>query len=102
MSPTVPETMMMARMVAAVPSASPSPSAEEVVSVEWAGSAPRDVVVPVFAVDPIGTQAVSGVEGGTSVLAVTGPLGGSAVPVAVASGEADLVLVEQMRPRSFC
>jgi len=61
--------------------------------VEGAVSTTGDVILPVLAVDQIETQAVSTVEGGTSVRAVTGPVGGSAVPVAVVAGEDDLVLV---------
>ena len=50
-SPTVPETTAMARTVAAAMSASPSPPAEGVVSVERAVSAAGEVVVPVLTVD---------------------------------------------------
>ena len=92
-SPTVPETTTMARTVAVVTSASPSPPAEGVVPLERAVSAAGDVVVPVLAVDQIGAQAVGAVEGGTSMRAVTGPVSGSVVPVAVAAGEDGPVLV---------
>jgi len=92
-SPTIPETTTMVKTAAAVTSASPSPRAEGVVSVEGTVSVARDVVMPVLEVDQIGTQAVCAVEGGTSVRTVTGPVSGSAVTVAVAAGEDDLVLV---------
>jgi len=74
-SSTIPETTTMVRTVAAVTSRSPSPPAEGVVSVEGAVSAAGNVVVPVLAVEQIGTQAVS------------------AVTVAAAAGENDLELV---------
>ena len=60
---------------------------------DGAASVAGDVVVPVLAVDRIGTHVVSLVEGGTSVRAVTGPVSGSALPVAIAAGEDDLDLV---------
>ena len=91
--PTVPETTTIARTVAAVTSASLSPPAEGVVSMELAVSAAGDVVVPVLAVDQIGIQAVSTVEGGTSVRTVTSSVSESAVPVAVAAGDDALGLV---------
>ena len=91
-SSTTPETMTMVRTVAAVASASPSPPAEGVVSMEGAVSAAGDVVVPVLAVNQIGTQAVSAVEVGTSVPPVTVLVSG-AVTVAAAAGENGLELV---------
>ena len=87
------ETMTAARMAAVVTSASFSPRAEGEVSGKVAASAARDVVVPVVAVDKIGTQSASAVAGGTSLHAVTGPASGSALPVAVAAGEDNLVLI---------
>ena len=92
-SSTILETTAMVRMAAAVTSASSSPPAEREVSMDGAASAVGDAVVPALAVDQIGTQAVSAVEGGTGVRAVTGPVSGSAVPVAVAAEEDDLELV---------
>ena len=89
---TIPETTTMVRTAAAVTSVSSSPLMEGEVSVEGAASAARDVTVPVLGVDHIGAQAVSAVEGGTSVRVVTGPASGSAAPVAIAAGEDDLVL----------
>ena len=92
-SSTIPVTTTMVRTAALVMSARLSHPAGGEVSVEGAASAAGDVVVPVLAVDQIGTQAVSAVEGGNSVHAVTGPASGSALPVAAAAGEDDLVLV---------
>ena len=95
-SSTIPERTTMVRTVGAVMSASPSPPAEGVVSVEGAISAAGNVVVPVLAVDQIGAQRVSAVEVGTSVCTVTGLVSGSAVTVAVTAGEDDLELVVYM------
>ena len=92
-SSTIPKTTTMVRMVSPVTSASPSPPAEEVDSVEGAVSAAEDVVVPVLAVDQIGTQASSAVEVSTSVRVATGSISGSALTVAVVAGEDDLGLV---------
>ena len=92
-STTIPETTMVVRRAAAATSASSSPPAEEDVSVEGAASAAGDVVVPVAAVDQVGTQAMGAGESGTSVGTVTGSVSGSAAPVAVAAGEDDHVLV---------
>ncbi|PUU76813.1 hypothetical protein B9Z19DRAFT_1129188 [Tuber borchii] len=61
-SSAIPEAMTMVRTATAVMSASSPPLAEGEVSVEGAVSAAGDVVVPVLAVDQIGTQAVSAVE----------------------------------------
>ena len=92
-SSTIPKMTPMVRTAATVTSASSSLPVEGEVSVEVGASATGDVVVPVLAVDQIGTQAVSTVEGGTSMSSVTGPVSGSAAPVAVTAGEDDLVLV---------
>ena len=75
-SSAIPETMAMVRTTAAVTSAISSSPAEGEASV-----------------DQIGTQAVSAVEGGTSMRSVTDPVSGSALPVAVAAGEDDLYFV---------
>ena len=90
---TIPETTTIVRRAAAVTSASSSPPAEGEDSMDGAASAAGDVVVPVLVVDRIGTQAVSEVEGGTSMRSVTDPVSGSALPVAVVAGEDDFVLV---------
>jgi len=92
-SPTIPERTTMVKTAAAVTSASSSPPAGEEGSAEGAASVAGDVVVPVSAVGQIGTQAVSAVEGGTSVRAVTGPVSGNALTGAMAAGEDDLELV---------
>ena len=91
-SSTIPETTAIAGTVAAATSGSLSLPAEGVVSVERAVSAAGDMVVPVLTVDQIGTQAVSAVEGGISVRTVTSSVSESAVPLAVAAGDDDLVL----------
>jgi len=59
---TIPDMTAMVRTAAAVTSASSSPLTEGLVFVEGAVSAAGDVVVPVLAVDKIGTQAVSAVK----------------------------------------
>ena len=56
-------------------------------------SAAGDLVVPVLAVDQIGTQTVSAVWGCTGVRVITGPVSGGAVTVALAAEEDDLELV---------
>jgi len=62
-------------------------------AIEGADSGTGNVVVPVLAVDQIGTQEVSPVEVGTSVRAVTGPVSRSMVTIAAAVGEDDIELV---------
>ena len=79
-SSAIPETTTMVRMVAAVMSASSSPPAEGEAPPEGAVSATGDVVVPVLAVNQIGTQAVGTVDVGTSLSAVTDPLSGARQP----------------------
>ena len=91
-SSTIPETTTIVRRAAAVASPSSSPPVEGDDSMDRAASAARDAVVPVLAVDHIGTQAVSAVEGSTGVRAVTGPVSGSEAPTDVVAGEDDLVL----------
>ena len=91
-SSTISETTTAARTAAVVTSASFSPLAEGEDSVDGAASVAGDPVVPVLAVDRIGAPAVSPVEGGTSLHAVTDPVSGSALPVAIAVREDDLEL----------
>ena len=97
-SSPIPERTTMMRTAAVVTSASSSPPAGRAASTEGAVPAARDMVVPVLAVDhigtrAIGTQGIDTVDVGASVSAVTDPLGGSAVPVAVPVGEDYLGLI---------
>jgi len=79
-SSPIPETTTVVRTAPVVTSAGCSTPVEGEVSVERAASAAGDVVVPVSAVDQIGTQAVSAVKEDTSMRAVTGPEVGARYP----------------------
>lgn len=92
-SSTIPETTVMVRTVEAVPSASSSPPHGGGGLRGGPVSAAGNLVVPVLAVDQIGTQAVSAGESGTWVGVVTSPVSGSAVPVVETAGEDAIVLV---------
>jgi len=59
---TIPETRTTMRTVVAVTSTSPPPCAEGLISTEGAFSTAGDIVLPVLAVDQIGTQAASALE----------------------------------------
>ncbi|PUU76808.1 hypothetical protein B9Z19DRAFT_1129182 [Tuber borchii] len=72
-SSTILEETAMVRTAAVVTSASSSPPGAGEVSVEGAVSAAGNVGGPALAVDWVGTRAVSPVEGGTSMRAVTRP-----------------------------